>query len=102
MIERLLSHVSLHSLPNAGQRYELNRKQTSKNALLTYEEEFFLSAGLHRGNGITGSVLLITFEVSVLHIVLDSLCTSICSIVFKCEGKDTNLFSIIQIFNAEK
>ena len=42
------------------------------------------------------------FEVSVLHIVLDSLCTSICSIVFKCEGKDTNLFSIIQIFNAEK
>ena len=35
-----------------------------------------------------GSVLLITFEVSVLHIVLDSLCTSIGSIVFKCEGKD--------------
>jgi hypothetical protein len=49
-----------------------------------------------------GSVLLITFEVSVLHIVLDSLCTSIGSIVFKCEGKDTNLFSNIQIFNAEK
>jgi hypothetical protein len=35
--------------------------------------------------------LLITFEVSVLHIVLDSLCTSIGSIVFKCEGKDTRL-----------
>ena len=52
--------------------------------------------------GIMGSVLLITFEVSVLHIVLDSLCTSIGSIVFKCEGKDTNLFSNIQIFNAEK
>ena len=51
---------------------------------------------------IMGSVLLITFEVSVLHIVLDSLCTSIGSIVFKCEGKDTNLFSNIQIFNAEK
>jgi hypothetical protein len=32
--------MSLHSLPNAGQRYELNRKQTSKNAFLTYEEEF--------------------------------------------------------------
>jgi len=39
------------------------------------------------------SVLLITFEVSVLHIVLDSLCTSIGSIVFKCEGRDTVLFS---------
>ena len=51
---------------------------------------------------IMGSVLLITFEVSVLHIVLDSLCTSIGSIVFKCEGKDTNLFSNIQMFNAEK
>ena len=49
-----------------------------------------------------GSVLLITFEVSVLHIVLDSLCTSIGSIVFKCEGKDTNLFSNIQIFNVFK
>ena len=49
-----------------------------------------------------GSVLLIIFEVSELHIVLDSLCTSIGSIVFKCEGKDTNLFSNIQIFNAEK
>ena len=49
-----------------------------------------------------GSVLLITFEVFVLHIVPDPLCTSIGSIVFKCEGKDTNLFSIIQIFNAEK
>jgi hypothetical protein len=47
--------VSLHSLPNAGQRYELNRKQTSKNALLTYEEEFFLSAGLHRVNHGVGS-----------------------------------------------
>ena len=46
--------------------------------------------------------LLITFEVFVLHIVLDPLCTSIGSIVFKCEGKDTNLFSNIQIFNAEK
>ena len=32
----------------------------------------------------------------------DPLCTSIGSIVFKCEGKDTSLFSIIQIFNAEK
>ena len=53
-------------------------------------------------SAITGSVLLITFEVSVLHIVLDSLCTSIGSIVFKCEGKDTNLFSNIQFFNAEK
>ena len=51
---------------------------------------------------ITGSVLLITFEVFVLHIVPDPLCTSIGSIVFKCEGKDTNLFSNIQIFNAEK
>ena len=39
--------------------------------------------------GITGSVLLITFEVSVLHIV------------FKCEGKDTKLFSNIQIFNVK-
>ena len=48
-----------------------------------------------------GSVLLITFEVSVLHIILDSLCTSIGSIVFKCEGKDTNLFSNIQIFNVK-
>ncbi len=47
---------------------------------------------------ITGSVLLITFEVSVLHIVLDSLCTSIGSIVFKCEGKDTNIFSNYQIY----
>jgi hypothetical protein len=36
-----------------------------------------------------GSVLLITFEVFVLHIVPDPLCTSIGSIVFKCEGKDT-------------
>ena len=51
---------------------------------------------------IMGSVLLITFEVFVLHIVPDPLCTSIGSIVFKCEGKDTNLFSNIQIFNAEK
>ena len=51
---------------------------------------------------IMGSVLLITFEVSVLHIVPAPLCTSIGSIVFKCEGKDTNLFSNIQIFNAEK
>ena len=50
-----------------------------------------------------GSVLLITFEVFVLHIVpAPPLCTSIGSIVFKCEGKDTNLFSNIQIFNAEK
>ncbi len=49
-----------------------------------------------------GSVLLITFEVSVLHIVLDPLCTSSGSIVFKCEGKDTNLFSNIQIFNVKK
>ena len=48
-----------------------------------------------------GSVLLITFEVSVLHIVLDSLCTSIGSIIFKCESKDTNLFSNIQIFNVK-
>ena len=38
----------------------------------------------------------------IFPIVLDSLCTSIGSIVFKCEGKDTNLFSNIQIFNAEK
>ena len=52
--------------------------------------------------GIMGSVLLITFEDSVLHIVPAPLCTSIGSIVFKCEGKDTNLFSNIQIFNAEK
>ena len=52
--------------------------------------------------GIMGSVLLITFEVFVLHIVPAPLCTSIGSIVFKCEGKDTNLFSNIQIFNAEK
>ena len=51
--------------------------------------------------GITESVLLITFEVSVLHIVLDPLCTSIGSIVFKCEGRDTNLFSDIQIFNVK-
>ena len=51
--------------------------------------------------GITGSVLLITFEVSVLHIVLDPLCTSIGSIAFKCEGKDTKLFSNIQIFNVK-
>ena len=51
---------------------------------------------------IMGSVLLITFEVFVLHIVPAPLCTSIGSIVFKCEGKDTNLFSNIQIFNAEK
>ena len=50
---------------------------------------------------IMGSVLLITFEVSVLHIVLDFLCTSIGSIVFKCESKDTNLFSNIQIFNVK-
>ena len=49
-----------------------------------------------------GSVLLITFEVFVLHIVPDPLCTSIGSIVFKCEGKDTNLFSNIQIFNVKK
>ena len=48
-----------------------------------------------------GSVLLITFEVSVLHIILDFLCTSIGSIVFKCESKDTNLFSNIQIFNVK-
>ena len=39
-----------------------------------------------------GSVLLITFEVFVLHIVPDPLCTSIGSIVFKCEGKDTNKY----------
>ena len=58
--------------------------------------------GIHDYFGIMGSVLLIIFEVSELHIVLDSLCTSIGSIVFKCEGKDTNLFSNIQIFNAEK
>ena len=51
--------------------------------------------------GIMGSVLLITFEVFVLHIVPAPLCTSIGSIVFKCEGKDTNLFSNIQIFNAK-
>ena len=51
--------------------------------------------------GIMGSVLLITFEVFVLHIVPDPLCTSIGSIVFKCEGKDTNLFSNIQIFNVK-
>ena len=50
---------------------------------------------------IMGSVLLITFEVLVLHIVPDPLRTSIGSIVFKCEGKDTNLFSNIQIFNVK-
>ena len=50
---------------------------------------------------IMGPVLLITFEVFVLHIVPDPLCTSIGSIVFKCEGKDTNLFSNIQIFNVK-
>ena len=32
---------------------------------------------------------------------LPPLCTSIGSIVFKCEGKDTNLFSNIQIFNVK-
>ena len=48
-----------------------------------------------------GSVLLITFEVFVLHIVPAHLCTSIGSIVFKCESKDTNLFSNIQIFNVK-
>ena len=37
--------------------------------------------------GIMGSVLLIIFEVFVLHIVPDPLYTSIGSIVFKCEGK---------------
>ena len=61
----------------------------------------FYSADNHT-RGIMGSVLLITFEVFVLHIVPAPLCTSIGSIVFKCEGKDTNLFSNIQIFNAEK
>ena len=61
---------------------------------------FFVLSGFVIGR-ITGSVLLITFEVSVLHIVLDPLCTSIGSIVFKCEGKDTNLFSNIQIFNVK-
>ena len=37
--------------------------------------------------------LLITFEVFVLHIVPAPLCTSIGSIVFKCEGKDTNFMT---------
>ena len=71
-----------------------------------YEPNMMDVAGfrLQRYNilGIMGSVLLITFEVFVLHIVPAPLCTSIGSIVFKCEGKDTNLFSNIQIFNAEK
>ena len=71
-----------------------------------YEPNMMDLAGfrLQRYNilGIMGSVLLITFEVFVLHIVPAPLCTSIGSIVFKCEGKDTNLFSNIQIFNAEK
>ena len=70
MIERLLSHVSLHSLPNAGQRYELNRKQTSKNALLTYEEEFFLSAGLHRGNRTPASPRFHRCEAALPSVVL--------------------------------
>ena len=40
---------------------------------------------------------------SVLLIILFPLIgRAIGSIVFKCEGKDTNLFSNIQIFNAEK
>ena len=70
--------------------------------LMPYQLFFIFPININPNTGIMGSVLLITFEVFVLHIVPDPLCTSIGSIVFKCEGKDTNLFSIIQIFNAEK